>query len=118
MSHHQYLVGQRVKVTVTVTDKATGSMVDPGSLLFTLRGGGGTHTYAWDGSAWTVSESMIADPSRVSLGVFALTITIPYTNGVRGAWHVGWKTTENGSGLGEGADQLSFVVVPSSALGD
>lgn len=116
----QYPVGAQVTETVTVTDKATGVLVDPATFLFTLLppadGGYVASTYAWNGTIWTSSEAIIAVPSRISLGVFVLRITIPHVNTARGAWAIDWKHTANGGGLGEGSNFGSFTATQSPAL--
>lgn len=94
---------------VTVMDEATHVAVDPGAMTFFLKDPtGSSHTYAWDGTSWTNSETAIGAPSRAALGVFRLTITIPTSATHVGAWALGWRSTANVSGLGAGASEVSF----------
>ncbi len=114
------LVGARVRETVTVRDEASQAIVEPAAMRFTLvppeTSGYETSTYAWDGTTWSSSEAVIAIPERTALGVFVLRITIPYDNVAAGNWVVGWKSTANGDGLGEGSGEGSFVARPTGAL--
>lgn len=114
------LVGARLLETVTVRDEASQVIVDPGTFLFTLvppsTSGYATSTYSWNGTVWTSSEAVIAVPSRLALGTFTLRITIPYGNIAAGNWAVGWKSTANGGGFGEGSGEGTFVARPTGAL--
>ena len=115
-----YLVGATVLVTVTVTDTATGSLVDPSLFAFTLAAprssGYTTGTYTWNGSTWSSTEAAIAVPARVGLGVFTLRVTIPYRNIASGRWTAGWETTANDAGRGGGSGELEFHAITTSAL--
>jgi hypothetical protein len=111
-----YPVGAQVTETVTVTDKASGVVVDPATFTFTLKppadGGYVPSTYTWNGSTWTSDEAVIAVPSRTGVGTFVLRIT----NLAQGAWGIDWKHTANGGGLGEGGNSGSFVASKSAGL--
>ena len=115
-----YLVGTRFITTVTVTDKLSAALVDPGTLLLTLLPPPDSAivaaTYAWNGAVWTPSEAVIGLASRVSLGTFALRITLPYVNTAAGRWCLGWKSTANAGVLGEGSGEVVFLVDRTQAL--
>ena len=115
-----YLVGTRLSVTLAVTDKLSAALVDPGTLLLTLLPPSdsaiATGTYAWNGTIWTASEAVIAAASRVSVGTFALRITLPYVNTAAGRWCLGWKSTANAGVLGEGSGEVVFLVDRTQAL--
>lgn len=115
-----FRVGQQLLVTVTVTDKATGNLVDPATFLFTMLppvlSAILTGTYLWNGTTWTNSESTIAVPTKGTLGIFTLRITLPYVNTAKGGWSVGWKSTANGGGFGEGSADLQFEATATTAL--
>jgi hypothetical protein len=115
-----YLVGSRIDCTVTIADKASGAIVDPATLLITLAppasSGYAKNTYAWNGAVWTSSEAIIGTPSRTGTGSFLLHVTIPYANLAAGKWIVGWKSTANVAGLGEGSGEDVFLVLASAAI--
>jgi len=116
--HVSYLVGQQLKITVTVKDEATKVAVDPGTFRFTVKppGGGLAHTYEWNGTSWVNSESVIGVPSKTALGTFVLLVTLPYSNASAGAWACGWKSTKNVGGLGEGSGETTWAARATNAL--
>lgn len=113
-----FLVGQRLNLQVTITDKATGNAVDPATFLFTLKPPSvAAYTYSWNGATWTNSEAVVGLPTKATgTGVFNLEITVPYANASAGDWYVGWKHTENGSDLGEGSGETAFKIAASKVL--
>jgi hypothetical protein len=115
-----FLVGTRVEILVPVTDIPSDTVVDPVSIAFRLVAPEGSlypvGTYSWNGATWTVSESVIGVPSRISVGTFVLSVTIPYSNDAAGRWSCGWKTVANGAGLGEGSGEVLFSASPTSVL--
>ena len=115
-----YLVGARLLLTVTVRDKATSIAADPSAFVFVIKPPASSSyvssTYAWNGTAWTNSEAVIAVPAKGATGIFTLEITIPYENVAQGAWHIGWHSTENDEGKGEGSGELAFTATASKAL--
>ena len=94
-----YLVGSRVAVTVAVKDIASSALVDPGSLTFTLMPPAGSKIAAestvWNGATWTPSTGTNGAPERVSLGVFKITVTLPWANAAAGRWAVGCRVMPN-----------------------
>lgn len=118
---NSYIVGSRMVATFTITDVISQGLADPATLLFTLfpppLSGIPSGTYQWNGTIWTNSEGTIAVPVRISLGIFSISITLPYTNSAHGTWTVGTKTTANLLGKAEGAGELSFVALKTAALG-
>jgi len=48
--------------------------------------------------------------------IFVLLVTLPYTNTAAGQWALGWHSTENGRGDGEGAGKTIFLAIEAEAL--
>jgi hypothetical protein len=117
-----YLVGQRIKVNVNVTDTASSTAVNPASFEFRVRAPASVSAapglFTWNGASWTSTGDITATATKGATGAFDLAITIPYDNAAKGTWVVGWKSTANGSGLGEGSGSTSFVALASPALED
>jgi len=120
MTTPSYLVGKRISLIVTVSDKATAALVNPSALTFRLRPPPSSpyalSNYVWNGTVWVSSEAVIAVPTKGALGLFTIQIDIPYANNARGPWAIGWLSIANGSGFGAGSGEANFEVKPTDAL--
>lgn len=115
-----YLVGQQIKITVRVTDVASGSLVDPATFSFYLTppvsSSYSRKVYAFDGASWTNATCEYGSPDRLSAGVYEFRLSCPYDNGASGQWVLGWSAMHNADGMGHGSGEAIMHFGRAKAL--
>lgn len=96
------LPGDRVRVTANIRDRETNTLVDPATVVLTVK----------DPSNSTTTPAV----TNLSVGVYYADVDIPSSADSTGQWFVRWVSTANGSGFGHGAEESGFIVGRSSFL--